>query len=128
MARIAGVNIPDNKRIEIALTYIFGIGRSSSSKILDTLKIDKNTRTKDLASGDLEKIRMAIEKDRNIEGDLRLEVNQNVKRLKEIGAYRGERHNKKLPVHGQRTKTNARTKRGKRITVGSGRKPAAEKT
>jgi small subunit ribosomal protein S13 len=128
MARIAGVNIPDNKRIEIALTYIYGIGRSTSHKILDNLKIDKNLRTKDLPAATLEKIRVLIEKEYKIEGDLRMDVNQNIKRLKEIGSYRGDRHLKRLPVHGQRTRTNARTKRGKRVTVGSGRKPAAEKT
>lgn len=128
MARIVGVNIPDDKRIEIALTYIFGIGRNASGKILNKLNINQNTRTKDLSSADLEKIREEIEKNYRIEGDLRMEINQNVKRLKEIGTWRGDRHTKKLPVQGQRTKTNARTKRGKRVTVGSGRKPAAEKT
>jgi len=128
MARIAGVNIPDNKRIETALTYIYGIGRSTSSKILGQLNIDKNIRTKELPASELENIRVLIERDYKIEGDLRMDVNQNIKRLKEIGSYRGDRHSKKLPVNGQRTKTNARTKRGKRVTVGSGRKPAAEKT
>ena len=128
MARIAGVNVPDNKRIEIALTYIYGIGRSTSNKILEKLKINKDARTKDLPTSDLEKIRVEIETNYKIEGDLRMEVNQNIKRLKEIGSYRGDRHSKKLPVHGQRTKTNARTKRGRRVTVGSGRKPSAEKT
>lgn len=128
MARIAGIDIPSNKRIEIALTYIYGIGRSLSNKILDNLDIDKNIRTKDLSSSELDRIREAIEKDYRIEGDLKMEINQNIKRLTEIGSYRGERHAKKLPVYGQRTKTNARTKRGKRVTVGSGRKPAAEKT
>jgi len=128
MARIAGVNIPDDKRIEIALTYIYGIGKNTSGKILDKLIIDKNTRAKDLSAADLEKIREEIEKNYKIEGDLRMEINQNIKRLKETSTYRGDRHIKKLPVYGQRTKTNARTKRGKRVTVGSGRKPAAEKT
>ena len=128
MARIAGVNIPDNKRIEIALTYIYGIGKSTSGKILDKLTIDKNAKTKDLSAADLEKVREEIERNYKIEGDLRMEINQNIKRLKETGTWRGDRHIKKLPVYGQRTKTNARTKRGKRVTVGSGRKPAAEKT
>ncbi len=128
MARIAGVNIPDDKRIEIALTYIYGIGKTTSGKILDKLTIDKNLRTKNLSAADLEKIREEIEKKYKIEGDLRMEINQNIKRLKETSTWRGDRHIKKLPVHGQRTKTNARTKRGKRVTVGSGRKPAAEKT
>jgi small subunit ribosomal protein S13 len=128
MARIAGVNIPDDKRIEIALTYIYGIGRSTSNKILEKLDVNKNLKTKELPAATLEKIRILIEEEYKIEGDLRMDVNQNIKRLKEIGSWRGDRHTKKLPVHGQRTKTNARTKRGKRVTVGSGRKPAAEKT
>jgi small subunit ribosomal protein S13 len=128
VARIAGVNIPDDKRIEIALTYIYGVGRNTSGKILDKLTINKNTRTKELSTADLEKIREEIEKNYKIEGDLRMDINQNIKRLKETGTWRGDRHIKKLPVYGQRTKTNARTKRGKRVTVGSGRKPTAEKT
>lgn len=128
MARIAGINIPDNKRIEIALTYIFGIGRNSSKKILDLAKVDINKRTKDLSNESLDKIREIIENKFKVEGDLRLTINQNIKRLKEIGSYRGTRHTKKLPARGQRTKTNARTKRGKRVCVGSGRKSAAEKT
>ena len=128
MARIAGVNIPDDKRIEIALTYIYGIGRSLSGKILNRLDIDKDARTKNLTAADLEKIRELIELDYKIEGDLRMENNQNIKRLKETNTWRGDRHSRKLPVNGQRTKTNARTKRGKRVTVGSGRKPSAEKT
>lgn len=128
MARIVGINIPDEKRIEIALTYIYGIGRSLSVRILEKLEINKDTKVKDISASDLEKIREKIEKDYRIEGDLRMDISQNIKRLKEIGSWKGDRHTKKLPVKGQRTKTNARTKRGKRITVGSGRKPTAEKT
>lgn len=128
MARIVGINIPEEKRIEVALTYIFGIGRKNAKKILTIAQISPDKRTKELTSDELDKIREVIEKNHKIEGDLRMLINQNIKRLKEIGSYRGIRHEKKLPVRGQRTKTNARTKRGKRICVGSGRKAAAEKT
>jgi len=127
MARIAGINLPNEKRIEIALTYLYGIGLSLSQKILKDLSIDPNARIKDVKEDDLEKIRQYINKSYRVEGDLRSEVSQNIKRLKEINSYRGTRHGKNLPVHGQRTKTNARTKRGKKITVGSGRR-ALEKT
>ncbi|MFH0969402.1 MAG: 30S ribosomal protein S13 [Patescibacteria group bacterium] len=129
MARIAGINIPDEKRIEIALTYIFGIGISTSNKILEGLKIDKNKRAKDLNSEELNKLREEIEKKYRIEGELKHEVKMNVKRLKEIKSYRGIRHMRGLPVRGQRTKTNTRTVRGNvRRTMGSGRKSASEKT
>jgi len=128
MARIAGVNIPVDKRIEIALTYIFGIGLTKSKNILAGLQIDGNTRTKDLTERQIESLRSYIDKNFKVENDLRSEVTQNIKRLKEISAYRGVRHMKNLPVRGQRTKTNARTKRGKKVTVGSGRKAAAQKT
>jgi len=128
MARIAGINVPTNKRIEIALTYIFGIGLKTSQKLLADLKIDPNIRTKDLALEQVESIRSAIDKRLKIENDLRMEISQDIKRLKEITSYRGVRHTKGLPVRGQRTKTNARTKRGKKVTVGSGRKQAAQKT
>lgn len=128
MARIAGINIPENKRIEVAMTYIFGIGLQSSRKILAKAKVDPNIRTRDLSSNQIESIRSVVTSWSKIENDLKLEVSQNIKRLKEIGAYRGLRHIKNLPVRGQRTKTNARTKRGKKVTVGSGRKPAAQKT
>lgn len=128
MARIAGTNIPNEKRVEIALTYIYGIGPTTSKKILVSTRINPDTRVKDLSDSDVEKIREVIGKSFRIEGDLRMEVSQNVKRLKEINAYRGLRHMKGLPVRGQRTKTNARTKRGKKVTVGSGRKSAAQKT
>lgn len=125
--RIANINLPDNKRVEIALTYLYGIGLSISKKILDKTGIDASIKVKDLTTVQLEKIRTAVSEYR-VEGDLRMEVTGNIKRLKEIGTYRGHRHVKNLPVRGQRTKTNARTKRGKKVTVGSGRKPTAEKT
>lgn len=128
MARIAGINLPTDKRIEVALTYIFGIGPTTSKKILSDLKIDANTRTKDLTESQAERLRSEIDRKLKVENDLRAEISQNIKRLKEISSYRGIRHIKNLPVRGQRTKTNARTKRGKKITVGSGRKPAAQKT
>lgn len=128
MARIAGINIPNEKRIEYSLPYVYGLGLTLSQKILSELKIDPNTRTKDLTETQLEKIRDLISRKYRVEGDLRMEVSQNVKRLREIGSYRGSRHAKSLPVHGQRTKTNARTKRGKKITMGSGRKATGQKT
>lgn len=128
MARIAGINIPNEKRVELALTYIFGIGLTTSKKILAQTKINPDTRAKDLSDTDLEKLRSVISKNYRIEGDLKMEVSQNIKRLKEIGSYRGLRHTKGLPARGQRTKTNARTRRGRKVTVGSGRKPAAQKT
>ena len=128
MARISGVNVPNEKRIEIALTYIYGIGLTTSKKIIDQSNIDTNKRVKDLTETDLERVRNVISSNYKVEGDLRLETNQSIKRLKEINSYRGTRHTKNLPVRGQRTKTNARTKRGKKVTVGSGRKAAAQKT
>ena len=128
MARISGVNVPNEKRIEIALTYIYGIGLTTSKKIIDQSNIDPNKRVKDLTETDLERVRNVISSNYKVEGDLRLETNQSIKRLKEINSYRGTRHTKNLPVRGQRTKTNARTKRGKKVTVGSGRKAAAQKT
>lgn len=122
MLRISGVNIPDEKRIEISLTYIYGIGRSASAKILDDLGISKAIRTKDLSAEDGNKIREYIEKKLKVEGELKHEVKNNIKRLKEIICYRGVRHQKGLPVRGQRTKTNTRTVRGNvRKTMGSGR-------
>lgn len=129
MARIAGINIPDDKRIEIALTYIYGIGRPTSNKILSALQIDKNTRAKDLSADDQNRLREEIEKKIRVEGELKHQVSMNIKRLKEIKSYRGSRHQKGLPVRGQRTKTNTRTVRGNvRRTMGSGRKKASEKT
>ena len=129
MPRIAGVNIPENKRIEISLTYIYGIGRSLSRKILEELKIDINKKASELSAKEVNDLKEYIEKKHKIEGDLRRQVMINVKRLKDIGAWRGLRHVKGLPVRGQRTKTNNRTVRGNiRKTMGSGRKPAAAPT
>jgi len=125
--RIAGINLDDKKRVEIALTRIFGIGRSQSNKILQQTQVDPNTRTKNITEAEESKIRTIIGK-MVVEGDLRRDISMNIRRLKDIGSYRGSRHAKKLPVRGQRTKTNARTKRGKRVTMGSGRKKATEKT
>ncbi|MFA6973378.1 MAG: 30S ribosomal protein S13 [Parcubacteria group bacterium] len=122
MLRIAGVNVPDEKRIEISLTYIYGIGPSTAVKILQELEISKDMRTKDLSDEQQNKIREYVEKKIRIEGELKHEVRTNVKRLKEISAYRGVRHQRGLPVRGQRTKTNNRTVRGNvRKTMGSGR-------
>jgi small subunit ribosomal protein S13 len=129
MIRIAGVNLPDNKRIEIALTYIYGVGRSASNRILDELGIDKNIRAKDITANQANQLREEIEKKHRVEGELKHEKKMNIKRLKEIGCYRGTRHQKGLPARGQRTRTNTRTVRGNiRRTMGSGRKAAAEKT
>lgn len=128
MARIAGVNIPEAKRVEIALTYIFGIGVVTSRKILEAVSVNPDTRVKDLTEAEVSKLREYIDKHYRVEGDLQREIGLNVKRLKEINSYRGLRHKANLPVHGQRTKTNARTKRGKKVTMGSGRKKAAAKT
>ncbi len=128
MARIAGVNIPEEKRIEASLRYIYGIGLTRSKKILKDTGIDSNKRTKDLSESELTKLREYITKNFTIEGDLRREVSVNVNRLKAINTYRGARHKAGLPVRGQRTKTNSRTKRGKKISVGSGRKKPSAKT
>ncbi len=117
MARIAGVDIPREKRIEIALTYIFGIGRSKSNQILKNTGIDPDKRAKDLSDDEVNKIREEIEKNHKVESDLKREVALNIKRLTEIGCYRGIRHRKNLPVRGQRTKTNARTRKGPRKVV-----------
>ena len=126
MPRIVGVNIPENKRIEIALTYIYGIGPSLSRKILSEVSIDFNIKTSDITSVQVNQLREIIEKKYKIEGELRRERMMDIKRLKDIGAWRGLRHIKGLPVRGQRTKTNNRTVRGNiRKTVGSGRKVAA---
>jgi small subunit ribosomal protein S13 len=114
MARIAGITLPPDKRIEIGLTYIFGIGRSKSKLILEEAKIDKDKKVKALSEDEIDKIRRIIEKREKIEGDLRKEVTMNIKRLIDIGCYRGSRHKRKLPVRGQRTKTNARTRKGPR--------------
>lgn len=127
MARIAGVDLPKNKQTETALTYIYGIGRSSSEKILAEASIDPQTRVKDLTEEDATRIRVIIDRDYKVEGDLRREVTQNIKRLQEIGSYRGLRHRRNLPVRGQRTRTNARTKRGARRTVAGRRRTRAKK-
>jgi len=127
--RIAGTTIPNEKRVEASLTYVFGIGRSSSRKILKEAKVNPDKRVKDLNEEEVNKLRSIIEKNYRVEGDLKRDVLSNIKRLKEVNSYRGERHAKKLPARGQRTKTNSRTIRGGgRKTVGSGRKPAAQKT
>lgn len=114
MARIAGITLPPEKRIEVGLTYIFGIGRSKANKILQEAKIEKDKKVKALSEEEIRKIRDIIEKREKIEGDLRKEISQNIKRLIDIGCYRGMRHKRKLPVRGQRTKTNARSRKGPR--------------
>ena len=129
MARIAGVNLPPNKRIEAALPYLYGIGWPLARKILSATGVDANKRVKDLSEADENKLRTFIDKNFKLEGQLRQEVMMNIKLLKDIGAYRGSRHARGLPVRGQRTKTNSRTRRGNvRRTMGSGRKASAEKT
>ena len=122
MARIAGVDIPNNKRVEIALTYIYGIGRKSSNNILAKTGIDPDTRAKDLTESDVAKLRDVIENEYTVEGDLRREVGLNIKRMVEINCYRGIRHRKGLPVRGQRTKTNARTRKGPAKTIANKKK------
>ena len=127
MARIAGVNLPLNKRAEIGLTYVHGIGRSSANKILDEVGVDPNTYVKDLTEDETVKLREAVE-EYEVEGDLRRERSQNVKRLSEIGSYRGMRHRRGLPVNGQRTKTNARGRKGpRRMSIAGKKKPPAKK-
>jgi small subunit ribosomal protein S13 len=129
MARIAGVSIPDDKRIVIALTYIYGVGLSRSKETLASLKLSEDIRTKDLAEADVNKLKDYIEKNFTIEGELKHQKQMNIRRLKDIGCYRGIRHTKGLTVRGQRTRTNTRTVRGNvRKTAGSGRRKAAEKT
>ena len=123
MARISGINIPLNKRVEIGLTYIYGVGRSQSNAILKKAGVDPNTYVKDLTDDEVIKLRDAIDQDLTVEGDLRRELSQNIKRLMEIGAYRGLRHRRGLPVRGQRTKTNGRTRKGpKRMSVAGKKK------
>lgn len=128
MIRIAGINLPENKRAAIALAYLEGIGVSTAKKILAQVGASEEERLNKISEAKIEQIRSIIEKDYTVEGDLRVEVQNNIKRLKNIGTYRGLRHMRGLPVRGQRTKTNGRTKRGKKVTVGSGRKKASEKT
>ena len=123
MARVAGIDIPDNKRVEVSLRYVYGIGITLSNKILEQTNVNLNTRVKDLSDEELNRIREIIDREYKVEADLRREVAFNIKRLGEIGSYRGIRHRRGLPVHGQRTKTNARTKRGpKRTVAGRGRR------
>ncbi len=122
MARIAGVDIPRDKRVVISLTYIFGIGPTTSKKVLAAVSVDESIRVKDLTEEDVNKLREYIDRNYRVEGDLRREVALNIKRLQEIGSYRGLRHRRKLPARGQRTRTNARTLRGAKKTVGARRK------
>ena len=122
MARLSGVDIPNQKRIEVALTYIYGIGRASSNKILEQANVNPDTRVKDLTDEEVNRIREIIEEHHMVEGDLRREIAMNIKRLQEIGCYRGIRHRKGLPVRGQKTKTNARTRKGPKRTVANKKK------
>jgi small subunit ribosomal protein S13 len=122
MARIAGVNIPPQKRVEIGLTYIYGVGRSTSNTILTKLDINPDTKVRDLTEEEIVRLREAIDGSVTVEGDLRRERSQNIKRLMDIGCYRGIRHRRGMPVNGQRTKTNARTRKGPKKTVGARRK------
>jgi small subunit ribosomal protein S13 len=124
--RLAGVTIPDNKRIDIAITYIFGVGRSNALPILEQAKIDISTRAKDLTEDEIKRISKVLEKIK-IEGDLKADIASNVRRLKDTGSYRGVRHLRGLPSNGQRTRSNARTKRGKRMTIGAVKKEVAAK-
>jgi small subunit ribosomal protein S13 len=127
MARIAGVDLPREKRVEVALTYIFGIGRSSAERILRRSGVDPDIRVHDLSDADVNKLRQVIEKDYRVEGSLRQEVNMNIKRLMDIGCYRGLRHRRGLPVRGQRTHTNARTKKGPRKAIAGKKRATAKK-
>ena len=127
MARIAGVDIPNDKPVDISLTYIYGIGRTKSREAVTAIGVDPQTRVKDLTEDEISRVRDYIDRHFVVEGDLRREVNLNIKRLMEIGCYRGLRHRRGLPVHGQRTRTNARTRRGPRRTVAGRRRVAAKK-
>ena len=122
MARIAGVDLPRDKRVEIGLTYVFGIGRATAQKILESTGVNANIRVRDLTDADVNRLRQAIEKDFRVEGALRTEVAMNIKRLMDIGSYRGIRHRRGLPVRGQRTHTNARTKKGPRRAIAGKKK------
>ena len=124
MARIAGVNLPNQKRLEVGLTYIYGIGRSTAQTVCKQLELDPNEKVKDLTDEEVTRLRAYIDQHLEVEGDLRRERSQAIKRLSEIGSYRGLRHRRGLPVHGQRTKTNARTRKGPKKTVGRGKKAA----
>lgn len=127
MARIAGVDVPQDKRVEIGLRYIYGIGPTLSRQILERTNVSPDTRVKDLTEEEVIRLRELIDREYTVEGDLRREVNLNIKRLVEIGSYRGLRHRRGLPAHGQRTRTNARTKRGPRRTVAGRRRATAKK-
>ena len=122
MARIAGVDLPREKRIEIGLTYIYGIGRTSATRILEAANVDPNTRFRDITDEEVKRISAVIDETQTVEGDLRREIAMNIKRLQEIGCYRGIRHRKSLPVRGQKTKTNARTRKGPKRTVANKKK------
>lgn len=122
MARIAGVDLPREKRIEIGLTYIYGIGRTSAARILEAANVDPNTRVRDITDEEVKRISAVIDETQTVEGDLRREIAMNIKRLQEIGCYRGIRHRKSLPVRGQKTKTNARTRKGPKRTVANKKK------
>ena len=128
MARIAGITIPSEKQVETALTYIYGIGPKYAKNILISAKVEPTTRVKDLTEAEEHRLREVIDSDYVVEGDLQRQVTNNIKRLKEIGSYRGLRHKSGLPVHGQRTRTNARTRKGKGVAVGGTQKKAASKT
>jgi small subunit ribosomal protein S13 len=127
MARIAGINIPLNKRVEVGMTYIYGIGRPMSNKLLSEAGVDPNTYVRDLTDDEVSKLRDLIDREVTVEGDLRREQSQNIKRLMEIGCYRGLRHRRNLPVRGQNTKTNARTRKGPKRMQVAGRKKATKK-
>ncbi|MCA1847639.1 MAG: 30S ribosomal protein S13 [Actinobacteria bacterium] len=122
MARIAGVDLPREKRIEVGLTYVYGVGRSTARKILNETGVDPDTKVRDLAEGEVAKIRTYVDQNVQVEGDLRREVNQNIRRLIDIGTYRGIRHRRGLPVRGQRTKTNARQRKGPKPSIGGRKK------
>lgn len=128
MARISGVTIPDNKQVQIALTYVYGVGPKTSTTILSQAKVEPTVRVKDLTDAEIGRIQEIINNDLTVEGELQRIVTGNIKRLKDISAYRGLRHSASLPVRGQRTRTNARTRRGKKVTVGGTAKKAASKT
>lgn len=127
MAIVSGVNIPDNKRVEISLQSIYGIGLAQAQNVTQTAGIEGNPRVKDLSEGELTRIRETIDREKTVEGDLKREINMNIRRLIDIGTYRGQRHRRNLPVRGQRTRTNARAKRGRKVPV-AGRKHTVTKT
>ena len=127
MVRLAGIDLQDHKKVDIALTYIYGIGRRNVVGLLKKSGVDGNKRIKELTEEEISRMQKIIDKEFTVEGDLKIEISENIKRLKEIGSYRGLRHSRGLPVHGQRTRSNARTKRGKRVTIGAIKKEAAAK-